>query len=86
MWRRRTFHECASELEIVSQYFRNAYLRKSKLDQQSRDELLRETSERGIEILRILALSIRSEDDYGAIHWIVLFPVLGFQFLESIAP
>lgn len=67
MWKRRTFHECAEELEILSQGFRDAYASKSRLDRQSRENILQESSERGIEILRVLALSIRSEQDFGSL-------------------
>jgi hypothetical protein len=67
MWKRRTFHECAEELEILSQEFRDAYANQSRLDQQSREKILQESSEKGIEILRMLALSIRSEQDFGSI-------------------
>lgn len=67
MWKRRTLHECAEELEVLSQDFREAYVNKSKLDQQVREKILQESSERGVEILRVLALSIRSEQDFGGI-------------------
>ena len=67
MWKRRTFHECAEELEILSRDFRDAYTNKSRIDQQSREKILQESSEKGIEILRVLALSIRSEQDFGSI-------------------
>jgi hypothetical protein len=67
MWKRRTFHECAEELEILSQEFRDAYVNQSKLARQSKAQILQESSERGVEILRVLALSIRSEQDFGAI-------------------
>ncbi|MBW4652319.1 MAG: hypothetical protein KME20_04625 [Kaiparowitsia implicata GSE-PSE-MK54-09C] len=67
MWKRRTLHECAEELEVLSQDFRDAYINKSKLDQQIREKILQKSSERGIEILRVLALSIRSEQDVGGI-------------------
>ncbi|MCM1983637.1 hypothetical protein [Lyngbya confervoides] len=67
MWKRKTFHECAEELEILSRDFRDAYTNKSRIDQQSREEILQESSEKGIEILRVLALSIRSEQDFGSI-------------------
>ncbi|WNZ22275.1 hypothetical protein HJG54_04960 [Leptolyngbya sp. NK1-12] len=67
MWKRRTFHECAEELEVLSQDFRDAYVNKSKLEQQIQEKILQEASERGIEILRVLALSIRSEQDFGGI-------------------
>jgi hypothetical protein len=67
MWKRRTLHECAEELEVLSQDFRDAYINKPELDQQIREKILQESSERGIEILRVLALSIRSEQDVGGI-------------------
>jgi hypothetical protein len=67
MWKRRTFHECAEELEILSRDFRSAYVKKSRINPKSREEILQESSERGIEILRVLALSIRSEQDFGDI-------------------
>jgi hypothetical protein len=67
MWKRRTFHECAEELEILSRDFRDAYTNKSRIDQQSREKILQESSERGVEILRALALSVRSEQDFGGI-------------------
>ncbi len=67
MWKRRTFHECAEELEILSRDFRDAYTNKSRIDQQSREKILQESSEKGVEILRVLALSIRSEQDFGSI-------------------
>jgi hypothetical protein len=67
MWKRRTFHECAEELEILSRDFRDAYTNKLRIDQQSREKILQESSEKGIEILRVLALSILSEQDFGSI-------------------
>ncbi len=67
MWQRRTFHECAEELETTSRDFRSAYTNSLRVDQQSREKILQESSERGIEILRVLALSIRSEQDFGNI-------------------
>lgn len=67
MWKRRTLHKCAEELEVLSQDFRDTYINKSKLDQQSREKVLQESSERGIEILRVLALAIRSEQDVDGI-------------------
>jgi hypothetical protein len=67
VWKRRTFYECAEELEVLSQDFRDAYINGLNLDQQNRQKILQESSERGIEILRVLALSIRSEQDFGAI-------------------
>jgi hypothetical protein len=67
MWKRRTFHECAEELEKLSRDFRDAYTNKSRIDQQSREKILQKSSEKGIEILRVLALSIRSEQDFGSL-------------------
>jgi hypothetical protein len=67
VWKRRTFHECAEELEVLSQYFRDAYINELNLDQQNRQKILQESSERGIEILRVLALSIRLEQDFGTV-------------------
>ena len=58
MWTRRTFHECASELGSISIEFRAAH-RTGQL------QIMIDTSERGVEVLRILALSIRSDEDYG---------------------
>lgn len=66
MWLRRTFHECADELEMVSLNFRTAFTNSFGVDQQRRGEILRDSSEKGVEILRILALSIRPEQDYNA--------------------
>lgn len=65
MWERRTFHKCAEELSALSAEFRAAYANRGNFDQATRDGVLRDTSERGIEVLRILALSIRSDQDYG---------------------
>jgi hypothetical protein len=44
MWKRRTLHECAEELEVLSQDFRDAYINKSELDQQIREKILQESS------------------------------------------
>ena len=67
MWNRRTFHECADELKAISDDFRAAYTNKVAIGEQQRNEILEGTSKRGVEILRILALSIRSEQDSGII-------------------
>lgn len=65
MWQRRTFHECAEELRLISEDFRAAYTNRWNLDQPHRDGVLRDTSVRGVEVLRILALSVRSDQDYS---------------------
>ena len=65
MLERRTYHQCAVELEYVCRQFRDAYLNKRPLTPAQRDYIMRDTSVQGIEILRILALSIRSDQDAG---------------------
>ena len=65
MWQRRTFHECASELCAISEDFRSAHTNRFGWDRAKRDRILRDTSTRGVEVLRILALSIRADQDVG---------------------
>jgi len=64
MWQRKRFHECADELEMVSQSFRTANTNSSGIDPETREESLKDLSKQGVEILRVLALSIRPEQDY----------------------
>lgn len=65
MWTRRTFHECAAELSQISREFRTAYMSSSEMDTVVRDRTIQETSVRGVEVLRVLALSVRSDQDTG---------------------
>jgi hypothetical protein len=65
MWKRRTFHECAEELGVISQDFRAAHTNRFGWDHPKRERAIVEISQRGVELLRILALSIRSDQDYG---------------------
>lgn len=65
MWQRRTFHECAEELNAQSQFFRNAYVNRLNFSATERKERMLSASERGVEVLRILALSIRADQDSG---------------------
>jgi hypothetical protein len=65
MWQRRTFHECASELTGISEDFRAAHTNKFSMARSRRDQIMLDTSRRGVEVLRILALSVRSEQDFG---------------------
>lgn len=65
MWQRRTFHKCAAELRGISARFREAYLNKSGGDEKRRYDAMVEESRSGVEVLRTLALAIRSELDYG---------------------
>jgi hypothetical protein len=68
MWQRRTFHECASELSAISEDFRAAHTNRFGCDRSKRDRIMLDTSKRGVEVLRILALSIRSDQDFGLTH------------------
>lgn len=67
MWLRRTYHECAAELAQISEQFRLAYTKAGPWDAAQCEAIMHETSVRGVEILRILALSIRSDQDYGLV-------------------
>ena len=64
MWKRRTLHECAEELAQISENFRLAYMNRLGLfDPHRRQQSLESSSIRGVEVLRILALAVRSEQD-----------------------
>jgi hypothetical protein len=65
MWLRRTFHECAEELKAQSDFFRSAYFNRRNFSPADRQERMVSASERGVEVLRILALSIRADQDAG---------------------
>jgi hypothetical protein len=64
MWQRRTLHECADELDQVSRRFRDACGNSGRGADQA--EMI-EASRKGVEILRVLALAIRSEQDFELI-------------------
>ena len=69
MWLRRTLKECADELEQLSNRFIRVYLNKNRsLSQEERDDELRSISINGVEVLRILALAIRSDQDSGLLN------------------
>jgi len=63
MWQRRTFHDCATELLGISKTFREAYLANPPAADQER--ILIHCSKDGVDILKILAVSIRAHQDYG---------------------
>lgn len=65
MWARRTFHECAEELDAISKDFRTAHTNRLGWDRSTCNRVMLESSRRGVEVLRILALAIRSEQDFG---------------------
>jgi hypothetical protein len=69
MWLRHSFHECAIELMQCSERFRTAWKYNYRYDiaLAAQDPVIQEESIRGIEILKILALSIRPEQDYSLI-------------------
>ncbi len=64
MLARRSFHECAIELESESLIFKTILL-DSGLEDPKKNNILRSASQNGIELLNILALSIRRGLDYG---------------------
>lgn len=65
MWKRRTFHECTEELISLSLDFRFAHTNRLDWDLTRRNSVMQDASTRGVEILRILALAIRADQDYG---------------------
>ena len=65
MWQRRTFHDCTAELRGISDHFRVAYLNQFSWNEERRQAVMIEESHKGVEILRTLALAVRSEQDYG---------------------
>jgi len=71
MWQRVTWHECASELKSVSEQFQDAYWNRRYGGSYPRhpeaERMLVDSSQRGVEILRSLALAIRSEQDFDMI-------------------
>ena len=67
MYTRRSFHECANELQQESTEFKFTYLSES-IPPHEKQNILMRTSKSGVEILSILALSIRRGMDYGEIE------------------
>lgn len=65
MWQRQTFYECADELEALSREFRRADSGEFPASAAEQHEVMLQTSERALEVLRSLSLAIRSEEDYG---------------------
>lgn len=66
MWQRRTFHDCANELASISERFRLAYTDTLPPHMvKMKNGILEECSKNGVDVLKVLALSIRSEQDYG---------------------
>ena len=67
MWQRNSFHDCAEELSVISADFRAARIGNPGIDEERRHQIMIDTSNRGVEILRALALAVRSQQDYGII-------------------
>lgn len=70
MWKRATWHECAVELSEVCGRFRNAYwgTRHKSWPRHPDDERdMRDASVEGVQILRALALAVRSEQDFDLV-------------------
>lgn len=70
MWRRATWHECADELEVVCRNFCHAYWGRHSRGwpRHALDEAeMLETSKTGVELLRALALAVRSEQDFDLV-------------------
>ena len=81
MWKRRTWIECAEELEELAQQFRNAYWGRSHGSswpptEEDRSNMER-TSREAVEILRSLALAVRSEQDFRLVP--STKAIIGFQ-------
>lgn len=71
MWKRATWHECADELDEVCQAFRNAYWGRrhgSRWPRDPADEVeMVEVSKQAVQLLRALALAVRSEQDFDLV-------------------
>lgn len=70
MWTRASWHQCASELSEVCTRFRNAYwgTRHKLFPRHPDDERdMRAASEEGVQLLRALALAVRSEQDFSLV-------------------
>lgn len=68
MWKRATWHECADELDEVCRMFRRAYWGKRYKGWPRHPDDVAEmeaTSKQGVQLLRALALAVRSEQDFN---------------------
>lgn len=72
MWKRATWHECADELEQVCQAFRDAHWGRKRGGRWPRhpddERAMLEASKDGVQLLRALALAVRSEQDFHLVH------------------
>jgi len=70
MWKRATWHECAEELDEMCQIFRSAYRGKRHRSWPRHPADVAEmeaASKKGVQILRALALAVRSEQDFSLV-------------------
>lgn len=65
MWKRGTYHDCASELQQASDRFREAISGSRVHDSQENRQELEGSSKDGVDLLKILAMSVRPEQDFG---------------------
>jgi hypothetical protein len=68
MWQRGTYYDCASELEQASDRFREAVDRRKVVGSRESASELASSSKDGFDLLKILALSVRPEQDYGLLQ------------------
>jgi hypothetical protein len=64
MWKRDAYHNCAHELQQASDSFREAIARGDAPDSQGTTLELEQSSKDGVNLLKILALSVRPEQDF----------------------
>jgi hypothetical protein len=64
MWKRDTFHNCATELRDISYGFRRAFASATATERTHGNRDLLHYSREGVALLRSIALAVRSEQDY----------------------
>ncbi len=64
MWKRDTFHNCATELRDISYGFRRALASATDTERRHGNRDLLHYSREGVALLRSIALAVRSEQDY----------------------
>ncbi len=87
MWQRATWHECADELDQVCETFRRAYWGKRHKGWPRHPDDVAEmeaTSKQGVQLLRALALAVRSEQDFKLVP--TAAPVVGALKSEGAMP
>lgn len=67
MWVRKTFHECTSSLRAICADFRAAYEGRVPGGEERKRWVMVDTSQKGVQILQAMALTVRGEQDYGIV-------------------